>query len=97
MGAITKCIAERNSAENHDHLLEFHLPVVWAVVYHGRTRKKQYEEKHGIEPSFKKLRYDSLVEGAVVQMVCGAGDVEGVWNTRWGVGTARAGKGGLRP
>jgi len=33
---------------------------------------------------------------AVVQLVGCDGWVKGVWNTRWGVGTARAGEGGLR-
>jgi len=37
----------------------------------------------------------SLVVWAVVQLVRGDGCVVGVWNTRWGVGTARAGEGGF--
>ncbi|MFT5366750.1 MAG: hypothetical protein ACI8V2_001699 [Candidatus Latescibacterota bacterium] len=38
--------------------------MVWAIVYHE------------IEPS-ERLKYDSLVEGAVVQLVCGVGGCEG--------------------
>jgi hypothetical protein len=52
----------------------------------------------GKELQTRKLNCDLLVEGAVVQLVwmrwvCG----EGAYGIRGRAGTARAGKGGLRP
>ncbi|MBT3604418.1 MAG: hypothetical protein HOE48_08970 [Candidatus Latescibacteria bacterium] len=48
------------------------------------------------QKNISKLEYDLLVGWAVVQLVGGDVWVKGAWNARWGVGTARAGEGGLR-